>query len=153
MFHVYGRRLRSGGNAQISSGSTYAFVALYNDSSIGHILRVMYWLASTTGTGSVIGYLLQGTVGTLLMPGLANFTGEQAGAGSIYSGQDAVAPLNGAYVSGNNAFTTAGNYSPWWYIRPGFSLVFKALVLNGPVWATFFWEDLEMSMLSEEELR
>jgi hypothetical protein len=151
--HIYGRRLYGGGFSQAAVGAQYSFVALYNNSTIGRILRVVEYLTGSGGTSNVVAFFAQGTVGSSQGAGVALFSGEQSGAGAIYAGSNATAPGFGINMNAAGSVTIGSRDMPWFYIRPGFSVVFKGDTVNQMVNATFWWEDLEMSMLNPYELQ
>lgn len=148
----HGRRLRGGGTNVALLAANYGFAALYNDSNIGHILRVLYWLVGTGTAANAVAFFNQGTVGTLVGRGIALFSGEQDMAGQIYSGTNTTAPPFGLFVGAQGTVVSASTPTPWFYVRPGFSLVFKSDTVNLALNASFWWEDLEMSWLKPEEL-
>ena len=150
--HYYGRRLRGGGTFTAGAAASFSFVALYNDSTIGHILRVMNYIVVAGGEDATA-FLATGTVGSLAGAGIALFAGEQQMAGAIYGGSDSNAPPFGltVYLTSGQVFGSP-TFTPWFYVRPGFSLVFKGTVANTTIRASFWWEDLEMSMLDPHEL-
>lgn len=147
---IHGRRLMGGSAFLANLAANYNSVGLYNDSTIGHLLRVDNWLSNAVG-GTIVGFIQQGALTTLVGRGINLFSGEQALAGVIYTQQDTNAPPLGIFA---NAAATAQSpeLTPWFYLRPGYSLVFKTFSVNLNIIASFWWEDLEMSMLDPWEL-
>jgi hypothetical protein len=150
--HFHSRRLRGGGALVAALAANYSFVALYNDSTIGHILRVVSWLTVPNPIGNVTAYFVQGTVGSLVSRGVALFSGEQDMAGQIWSGQNTVVPPFGIILNANVNPAFAPAYAPWWHVRPGYSLVAGPPTVNIAVSVSFWWEDLEMSMIRPGEM-
>jgi len=141
-----------GGSAALSAlAANYSSIALYNDSTIGHILRVDNWIANAAA-GTAIGFFIQGALSTLVGRGLSLFAGEQAQAGSIYTQQDTNAPPFGVIVNSGGTATQTPELTPWFYLRPGYSLVFKTFVVNLALSASFWWEDLTIDMLDDHEI-
>lgn len=150
--HIYGRRLRGGGTSVAALAANYGFVALYNDSTIGHILRVIEYIVATGPAATAIATLSPGAPGSLVGAGIALFAGEQQMAGSIYSGTTVVASPFGVLLNAAATTIMGSRDMPWFYIRPGFSLVIKSDTINTLLVASLWWEDLEMSMLNDCEL-
>jgi hypothetical protein len=149
--HIYGRRLRGGGTNVAALAANYSFVSLYNDSTIGHILRVVEWMVDAGGTSDAVAFFIPLVTGTLVSSGIQLFSGEGLGAGSIYSGQTVVPPPFGVILSSQGVPTIGSRDMPWFYVRPGYSLVIKNDVVNTLLVASLWWEDLEPSMLDDCE--
>lgn len=150
--HIHGRRLNGGGTSVAAVGAQRGFVALYNDSTIGHILRVVSIFGAAGGAGAVFGFFVQGTVGSLVGRGIPLNNIQQAMAGTIYSGTDATALPNGVLIA-NNGWNQQHILDGWrTYISPGFSFVLKDDTVNLVFGGGFVWEDLEMSQLEPHEL-
>jgi hypothetical protein len=148
---IHGRRLAGGSATLAALAANYSAVALYNDSTIGHLLRVVNWQASVTG-GASVAFMTQGALSTLVGRGIPLFAGENAPAGLIYTQQDVNAPPMAVFTSAGGASTQSPEITPWFYLRPGYSLVIKTQAVNLPLLVSFWWEDLTMDMLSDHEL-
>lgn len=132
--------------------ANFGFVSLFNDSTIGHILRVRHFLVYVGLAANAVAFFNRGAVGLQVSPGIPLFSGEQQPAGSIWSGTNVTAPPFGMILGSQNSNTVASLELPWFYIRPGFALVIKSDTVNLGIMASLAWEDLEMSMLDECEL-
>ena len=149
----YGRRLNSESGLATTGGGVYNFVSLYNNSTIGHILRVLNVWGRVNSNTDICCFLVQGSNGSFQSNGLANFAGEQQMAGQIFLGFDANAPLNGLFVQSYGNAPPYGSLIPLFYVRPGFSLIAKADTTGNYIGVSFLWEDLDMDMLSPHELQ
>jgi hypothetical protein len=128
-----------GGSATVAAlAANFGSIALFNDSTIGHILRVDNWLVNA-GAATATGFFIQGALSTLVARGLSLFSGEQAQAGSIYTQQDVNAPPFGVIVNSGGTATQSPELTPWFYLRPGFSLVFKMGTVNLALAVSFWW--------------
>jgi hypothetical protein len=141
-----------GGSATVAAlAANFGSIALFNDSTAGHILRVDNWLVNA-GAATATGFFIQGSLSTLVARGLPLFTGEQAQAGSIYTQQDVNAPPFGVLITAGGTATQSPELTPWFYLRPGYSLVFKTSAVNLALSVSWWWEDLTMDMLEDQEL-
>jgi hypothetical protein len=148
---IHGRRLMGGSATVAALAANFNSVALFNDSTIGHILRVDNWLCNA-GAANAIAFFTSGPLSTLVARGLSLFSGEQAQAGSIYTAQDTNPPPFGVIVNSGGTATQSPELTPWFYLRPGFSLVIKGNTVNLALSVSLWWEDLTMDMLEDHEL-
>lgn len=148
---IHGRRLMGGSASVAALAANYSAVGLYNDSTIGHILRVDNWLVNS-GAGTAVAFLQQGALNTLVGRGMSLFSGEQAQAGVIYSQQDVNAPPMGVFATGGGTTTQSPELTPWFYLRPGYSLVVKTGAVNLALLVSLWWEDLTMDMIDHHEM-
>lgn len=112
----------------------------------------MYWAVSTPGPAFVSAYFTSGIVGSLSGVGAALFQGEQQMAGSVYSGAIATTPTFGFVLAFSATTVVSPEFTPWFYVRPNWSLVFSTNTTNQALSASLLWQDLDMSMLDQHEL-
>lgn len=152
MLHFYARRALQQYANQGAVAAQYSFVALFNDSTSGDMLRIRSY-AVQPGAGAVcLAFLNQGSLGSLVLAGQSIFAGEPQFAGSLYSGSNATQPTTGSFIGQTTNGNFYNNLLPIAYLRPGWAYVIQCRVVNTSVGASLVWEDLAIDMLSAEEL-
>src|SRR5216684_3750740 len=73
---LYGRRTVSQFTSGNPTAAQYSHISVYNDSTIGHILRVRSYSVAPGAGAYVLGFLNQGSLGTLVAAGIPIFAGE-----------------------------------------------------------------------------
>jgi hypothetical protein len=150
--HFFGRSAQVQYASQAAVSAQYSFIALYNDSTIGQILRVRSYNVATATAHNVLGFLSNAKIGSLVLAGASIFAGEQQAAGTLYSGSNTTAPTSGQFLG----FTTTGQ--PWpsklplAYVRPGWSWVMQCDTVNIALVGSITWENLDPEQLQHYEL-
>lgn len=154
MHHIkwYARRANFVFAAIAATAAQFGQISLFNDSTIGHILRLRWWSVAFPTTNNVYATIVAGSVGTKLNSSARIYSGEPAGAGSSYATSTATTPTPGLLVAQEQWFAQAVSDLPLFYLTPGYSLVFTGNLVNTVLQGSWIYEDLEMSMLEECEL-
>ncbi|SRR5216684_3749173 len=149
---LYGRRTVSQFTSGNPTAAQYSHISVYNDSTIGHILRVRSYSVAPGAGAYVLGFLNQGSLGTLVAAGIPIFAGEGTLAGSLYSGSNTTQPTTGQLLGQLSSSTIYPIDFPLAYLRPGWSWVMQCRTVNTAMNGSILWEDLTPEMLHADEL-